>query len=59
MFNLIELGYYNDMRFFRVNGKVVQFGVHALKDMNRNIYSYVDHDPPKSGYFRFSKSQLT
>lgn len=39
LFNLIQLGYYNDQRFFRVNGKVIQFGVHALTAMNREIYS--------------------
>ena len=42
LYNLVKLGYYNDMRFFRVNGKVVQFGVNALKDMNRKIYPYVE-----------------
>ena len=41
LYNLVTRKYFDDMRFFRVNGKVVQFGVNALKDMNRVIYPYV------------------
>ena len=42
LYNLVTRKYFDDMRFFRVNGKVVQFGVNALKDMNRKIYPYVE-----------------
>ena len=41
LYNLVKMGYYNDMRFYRNNKKVIQFGVHALKEMNREFYAYV------------------
>jgi hypothetical protein len=40
LYNLVRTAYYDDQRFFRVNGKVIQYGVHALKEMNREFYKY-------------------
>lgn len=49
-YNLVEIGYFDDLRFFRViPGFMVQFGIHGVVDVNEQWKdATIDDDPVKN-----------
>ena len=40
-YNLVKLGFFDNQRFYRVTAKYIQFGYHADRAVNEDVYQYV------------------
>jgi len=62
LYNLVKVGYYNDVGFYKVDGSVAEFGINGNPEVSAAwLESTIKDDPPKQpndrGYVAFAKSR--